>query len=192
MFDPYDYLKIETAKLLRSSVYSNALPIDIKCCSTGFELNTPLPLIVKADACQWAKAISSSSSQLFSSVEAVGGHICFSLSDKAYSCCLDSILREATPLDALSSFESKAEYTYMRMLMLSRNKNSGFICDDSIKRALWLSFALVGKKSNAALNAACDAALAIGNPKSRFLLKKQCGSIGTCIASLIYRRLNLQ
>lgn len=194
MFEPYDFLKTEAVKLLRSSVYEGAKPSDINCCPLGFELSTPLPLIVKENALFWEKKIPQS--PYFKEIKSLNGHICFALSDFAYAYCVKNILNENISLPTLNSITSIEDYAYMRMYMLSlKSHDESVFSNKSVKEALWAAFALVSSASPSALKNAADKALAIGNTltaKERFNLKENCGKIGLCTALLIYRRLNLK
>ncbi len=195
MFDPYDFFKSEAVNLLRSSVYESASQSDIKCCSFGFELSTPLPLIVRESADIWVSKIPHS--PYFKEVKALNGHICFALSDIAYAYCTERIINgKDIFLPQLNCIRNDEDYAYMRMRMLARkNSDNSVFQNESVREALWAVFALISSQSSSALKNACRKVLAIGSTlsaKERFLLKERCSHIGLCTALLIYRRLDLE
>lgn len=190
MFSPYEFLKKEAINLINTSISINASPFDIKPCQQGFELSTPLPLIMGEDAETLVKKLKSS--HFFESIVAVNNHICFKVSKEAYEYCTKKIIsEEENLLPALESISSDAEYAYMRMRMLAQNESDKSVYDDkSVQHALWSAFSLASEKPY--VHDSVQKALSIGetlSPKERFTLKKSCGKVGLCIAILLYRHI---
>ena len=122
-----------------------------------------------------------------------GVHICFALTDAAYTALIHAVMNDAQLPALPEDTERLLPYAVARMRMLARKESAG--CPDSteVRRALWLCFGIAEaglscRELQARAARAARAVLAIGRgmpARERAELLSRCGDVGGCAARLL-------
>lgn len=201
MFDAYAAVRAEIALLLARAGFV-ATQADISTRSHNYEASCAIALAQGIDANALHVATMAENEklpaqifgvELINTIDVQGGHLCFSLTDNAFT----MLLRKAVNgLNALPLEDAKAqnEYVYMRMRMLARKEGKGVPENKNVQRALWLGLGIVealsdAKLLNQRLNECADAALHMFDAEraqAREVLAAQSAEAASCIAAMLY------
>ena len=147
LFDAYSAAREAAAALLRRAGIASAQDEDLRACAEGYELSSALAqrLGIAPEKCLLAvRAAEAEAPALLCGAkmcsEAVlrGGHICFALTDAAYTALIHAVMNDAQLPALPEDTERLLPYAVARMRMLARKESAG--CPDSteVRRALWL------------------------------------------------------
>ena len=202
LFDAYSAAREAAAALLRRAGIASAQDEDLRACAEGYELSSALAqrLGIAPEKCLLAvRAAEAEAPALLCGAkmcsEAVlrGGHICFALTDAAYTALIHAVMNDAQLPALPEDTERLLPYAVARMRMLARKESAG--CPDSteVRRALWLCFGIAEaglscRELQARAARAARAVLAIGRgmpARERAELLSRCGDVGGCAARLL-------
>ena len=184
LFDAYSAAREAAAALLRRAGIASAQDEDLRACAEGYELSSALAqrLGIAPEKCLLAvRAAEAEAPALLCGAkmcsEAVlrGGHICFALTDAAYTALIHAVMNDAQLPALPEDTERLLPYAVARMRMLARKESAG--CPDSteVRRALWLCFGI------AEAGLSCRELPA----RERAELLSRCGDVGGCAARLL-------
>ena len=202
MLDIYAEVRRLLKTLMQDSIGELAKNCRIQCPGKHSPACTAHAMAMHANAEEWCERslarLSSSpvmllGAPLIDTVEAENGYLNFYFSTAAYDAILAHMLEELPPARPLKLPQNEVDYACWRMYMLAHKGSSPFPDDPCVKKAMWLTFGITERLSDARLlklrkEDAARSLLSMSRhlpPQERPILQNRCGSVAHCALRLL-------